>query len=230
MNLEILKNKAKDGENMGNFTKQDLEKFRNKFVVLEGPDHTGSTTISKLLNQELNENGIPSIYTFEPGDNDGKYNQVIHDMCKTKKYDLDPLSNLFAFLLDRSEHTAKKIIPALKEGKVVISDRFWHSTIAYQFYGKQLLKRFDLSRDFAYWMNKVASHNLSPHHAFFLQRPEELVKAHENDKQDLFETESDKFKNRVKEGYNSLIVNGDLTVINVDPDPIVTLTNIISSI
>ena len=210
--------------------KEDLEKFRNKLIVVEGIDHCGKSEITKLLTKKLNDVDIPAISTFQPGDNDGEYNQTIHDMCKTKKYDLDPLTNLFAFLLDRSEHTAKKIIPALKEGKVVISDRFWHSTIAYQFYGKQLLERFDLSIDFAYWMNRVASHNLSPHHAFFLQRPQELVDGSEDDEQDLFETESDKFKARVKKGYNSLISSGDLQVINVDPDPMKTLETIINSI
>jgi len=151
-------------------------------------------------------------------------------MCKTKKYDLHPMTNLFAFLLDRSEHVAKKIIPALQDGKVVISDRFWQSTIAYQFYGKQLLEKYELSRDFAYWMNTVASHNVKPHHAFFLQRPQELVDADQDDEKDLFETESDKFKQRVKDGYDSLVKSGELQIINVDPDPMITLENIIKHI
>lgn len=205
----------------------NLEKIKNKLIVFEGIDHCGKTTVAKLAVDKLNSAGIPAIFTFQPGDNDASYNQMISDMCKTKKYDLDPLSNLFAFLFDRSEHTAKKIIPALQDGKTVICDRWWFSTIAYQFYGKQLLEKYELSRDFAYWMNRVASHNVSPHHAFFLQRPQELVDSTQDDEHDLFETESDKFKQRVRDGYNSLIVNGDLVVVEVNPDPEITLGKII---
>ncbi len=207
--------------------KEDLEKFKNKLIVIEGPDHTGGTTISKLLNKKLNEAGISSIYTFEPGDNDSSWNDMIRDMCKTKKHDLHPMTNLFAFLLDRSEHVAKKIIPALEEGKTVISDRFWQSTIAYQFYGKQLLEKYELSIDFAFWMNRVASHNLAPHHAFLLQRPQELIEATQDDAQDLFETESYLFKQRVKAGYKFLVDQGQLKAVNVDVDPEVTLERII---
>ncbi len=205
----------------------DLEKCRNKLIICEGQDHVGKSVVSKLLVKKLNDINIPAIYTFQPGDNDAEYNAMLHDMCKTKKYDLDPLSNMFAFLLDRSEHTSKKIIPALQEGKTVVCDRYWFSTIAYQFYGKQLLEKYELSIDFAFWMNRIASHNLAPHHAFFLQRPQELIEATQDDAQDLFETESYLFKQRVKAGYKFLVDQGQLKVVNVDVDPEVTLERII---
>lgn len=206
----------------------DLEKCRNKLLVLDSQDHSGKSTVAKLLVEKLNNANIPAIYTFQPGDNDAPFNSMLSDMCKTKKYDLDPLSNLFAFLLDRSEHTSKKIIPALQEGKAVICDRYWYSTIAYQFYGKELLKKYDLSVDFAFWMNKVASHNVKPHHAFFLQRPQELINSTQDNVQDLFETETFLFKERVKAGYDFLIQQGELQVVNVDPDPEITLQNILA--
>lgn len=207
-----------------------MEKLKNLLICLEGQDHCGKSTVAKLLVNKLSDNNIPAIYTFQPGDNDAEYNSMLSDMCKTKKYDLDPLSNLFAFLLDRSEHTSKKIIPALKEGKTVICDRWWYSTIAYQFYGKQLLEKYDLSVDFAYWMNRVASHNLKPHYAFFLKRPQKLIDQTPDNAQDLFETETQKFKERVKQGYEFLIQQGDLTPITVDPDPEVTLGFILDKI
>jgi thymidylate kinase len=76
-------------------------------------------------------------------------------------------------------------------------------------------------------MNRIASHNVIPHHAFLLQRPQELIDNDENNSMDLFETESDKFKQRVKEGYYSMVNNGDLTLVNVDPDVEITLNRII---
>lgn len=206
----------------------NLEKFRNKLVVFEGEDHCGKTTVAKLLVDELNKVEIPAIFAFQPGDNDGEYNQILSDMCKTKKYDLDPLSNLFAFLLDRSIHTSQKIKPALDSGMTVICDRWWYSTIAYQFHGKQLLHRYNLNLEFAEWVNKVASHNLSPDVAYYFSRPIELVESTENDDKDLFETESEKFKKRVKDAYLVMVQTlSEFRQVEVDQDPSETLRRLV---
>lgn len=204
-----------------------LEKIKNKLLVLEGEDHSGKSTVGKLLVEKLNKQDISAIYAFQPGDNDGDYNQVINDMCKTKKYDLDPLSNLFAFLLDRSEHTSKKVIPALESGKTVVCDRWWYSTIAYQFHGKELLQRFQLSEDFAYWMNRVASHNIKPHYSFYLEREQELIDSEENTALDLFENETNTFKSRVHSAYIKMVAQGDLTLVKVSNDPETTIQRIL---
>lgn len=204
-----------------------LENIKNKLLILEGEDHTGKSTVGRLLVDKLNDNDIKAIYAFQPGDNDGDYNQIINDMCKTKIYDLDPLSNLFAFLLDRSEHTSKKVIPALDSGKTVVCDRWWYSTIAYQFFGKQLLQRFQLTEDFAYWMNRVASHNVKPHYSFYLQRKQELIDSEENTALDLFENETNTFKSRVHNAYMKMVAQGDLQLIQVSNDPEITIQRIL---
>jgi len=149
---------------------------------------------------------------------------MIRDMCKTKKYDLNPVTNMFAFMLDRSENTIK-IKKYLDNGYTVISDRFTSSTIAYQFHGKELLKKYNLNKEFAYWMNKLASHNLEPDYAFYLDRPKEKINDIDDTK-DLFETESDKFKNRVEKAYLDMVSNKELIPIKVDDDPEVTLNRI----
>lgn len=206
-----------------------LKKFKNKLIIFEGEDHSGKSTIAKKFTSYLNNNNIETIYTFQPGDNDASFNQTLNDLCKKKTYSIDPLSNLFAFLLDRSIHTYSKVKPALENGKTVICDRWWYSTIAYQFYGKQLLEKYNLNHDFAFWMNEVASHNLKPDVVFYFSRNQDLIDLTDNDSNDLFETESKLFKKRVKEAYLNMLNNlPEFINIEVDNDSNITLQRVIN--
>jgi dTMP kinase len=114
-----------------------LEKFKNKFIVFEGGDQTGKTSVAKLLVDLLIKNNIDTIFTFQPGDqNYGQIAPLIRSFCKDKRWDLSKYGNLFAFLLDRAEVVDKVVRPALLNNKTVISDRATYSTVAYQLYGK----------------------------------------------------------------------------------------------
>lgn len=208
-----------------------LEEWKNKLLVFEAQDHSGKTTLAKKLNEHLNENNIKSVYTFQPGDIQyGQHAEILNNLCKKKTYNLDPLSNLFAFLLDRSENTSKFAIKKLEEGYTVISDRWWYSTIAYQFYGKQLLEKYNMDLTFAYWMNKLASHNLEPDKVFYLVREQMKVENDENDPTDLFESANKEFKNRVKQGYeHQFELNQNFIKIEVDDDIDVTLKRILDA-
>ena len=97
------------------------------FIVIEGPDGSGKTTISKLLVERLNDIGIKARYTSEPtASHYGKrLREMLSDSSSTPKelYDL--------FVLDRIEHL-KEISEWEKGGEVVISDRYKYSTYCYQ--------------------------------------------------------------------------------------------------
>jgi len=128
-----------------------LKHLAGKLIVCEGADETGKSTVSKLLVQKLKNDRIPVVHTFQPGDTGWGVNAAyFRSLCKDARHGLHPVSNLFAFLVDRTEQVDKIVLPALNEGKAVVSDRWWYSTIAYQFYGKQLLKRYLLNDDFAF--------------------------------------------------------------------------------
>ena len=203
--------------------------FKNKLIVFEGEDHSGKSTIAKMLTEYLNQSGVETIYTFQPGDlRYGDYASFINKLCKSKEFNLDTLSNLFAFLFDRAEATSKIVLPALKAGKTVVSDRWWYSTFAYQFYGKQLKERFDLTDDFIAKLNLFASHYLEPDITFYFARPEALVKSTEDNKMDLFEMESDLFKKRVKEAYLTLVKKYNFKIIEVDENASVTLEKVLN--
>lgn len=182
-----------------------LDKFKNKLIVLEGPaDHCGKSTLAKALYEKLTSENIDTILTKQPGDAPGELGNLTRSLCIDKKWNLHPLSNLFAFLLDRAEHTSKVIQPALDSGKTVICDRYWYSTIAYQFYGKQLLEKFDLNEEFAFWMNRVASMNIEPNVVFFIEREAKRIQAEKDNENDQFETASREFKQRVEQAYYNM--------------------------
>jgi dTMP kinase len=207
-----------------------LNKFKGKLIVFEGEDHCGKTTVAKLLNQALNDAGIKSIFTFQPGDPSyGPHALLIDKFCTKKEYPLDPLSNLFAFLLDRSEHTAKVVIPALKNGTAVVSDRWWYSTIAYQFYGKQLLEKYYLDKKFAGWMNILASHYIQPDISFYFQRQQQLIDNDKDDESDQFESADDSFKRRVKNAYLDMVNDKIFVKIDVSSDPNETLQRVLNA-
>mgnify|MGYP000409703725 CR=1 FL=1 len=106
---------------------------KGKFIVVEGIDASGKGTIAMLMVGYLSEK-IPRekiVVTFEP--TQGKYGTEIRKILKEEK---DPKKNaercLRLYVKDREEHVKNVILPALKEGKIVICDRYKYSTIAYQ--------------------------------------------------------------------------------------------------
>ena len=102
------------------------------FIVIEGLDGSGGTTQSRLLCDWLIQKGYPTHLTKEPSDRPvGKFLQrsLLSDTVESKLSD-SVLPYLFA--ADRQDHIVEEINPALKEGRCVISDRYYHSSLAYQ--------------------------------------------------------------------------------------------------
>lgn len=186
----------------------DLEKFRNKLCIFEGADQTGKTTVAKLLVEKLNESGIPAIFTFQPGDPAyGVTAAIFRSMCKDKRWDLHPLSNMYAFFLDKVECVTKVVAPALAEGKTVVSDRWWHSTTAYQFYGKGIMEEYGLTPDVADWLNSTSELGVNPDVVFYF--PEIIkrvqgIRVSDQGGADLFETAGNSFMDKVRAAYDMM--------------------------
>jgi len=103
------------------------------FITLEGCEGSGKTTQIKLLKAYLEKMGISTLFTREPGDTEiGKKIRAI--VLDPDNVNLKALPELLLYTADRAQHMEERIIPALKQGKVVVCDRFSDATTVYQGY------------------------------------------------------------------------------------------------
>ncbi len=107
------------------------------FITFEGIEGSGKTTqINHILNY-LKDKGYDCIGTREPGDTAiGKKIRAI--LLNPDHDELVPQAELFLYAADRAQHISERILPALADGKVVVCDRFFDATTAYQGYARGL--------------------------------------------------------------------------------------------
>ncbi|HEX9580158.1 MAG TPA: dTMP kinase [Gemmatimonadales bacterium] len=129
--------------------------MRGAFIVVEGPDGAGKTTLSAGLARRLRDTGLTVRVVREPG------GTPLAERAREAVLDTglaaSPLAELFLMLAARADHVAKVIQPALAAGEVVVSDRFELSTAAYQIAGRQLPREAVLEA------NRLATGGLAPH-------------------------------------------------------------------
>ena len=97
------------------------------FVTIEGPEGSGKTTIGKKIVERLIQEGYEVIYTREPGGIDiaEQIRNVILDVKNTK---MDPRTEALLYAASRRQHLMEKIVPAIKDNKIIICGRFTHIT------------------------------------------------------------------------------------------------------
>ena len=98
-------------------------------INLEGIDGCGKSTQSQFLIEEFEKNDEKTILLKEP--TNGKYGKKLWEMLRGKR-EATTEEILELFIMDRKEHVNEKISPALNEGKIVLMDRYYYSTMAYQ--------------------------------------------------------------------------------------------------
>ncbi|NWF53088.1 MAG: dTMP kinase [Nitrospirae bacterium] len=166
------------------------------FISLEGIEGTGKTKQSSLLNEYLKNIGYKVILTAEPGGT--VIGLKIRDLLlsiENKK--MTPLSELLLYNASRVQHIKEVILPALKKGFIVITDRFIDSTKAYQGYGRGIdLKLIDL-------LGEIVTEGLKPDLTILLDLDVKIgLKRNKGiNKKDRLELEDIKFHKKVREGY-----------------------------
>jgi len=164
------------------------------FISFEGIEGSGKTTLARELTDILRSKGYDVVLTREPGG--PVTGELLRDIILKKKIEFDPWAELFVMLAARRENVVKIIYPALREGKIVVADRFSDSSIAYQGYGRGLPRKI-ISR-----FNKFATMSLKPNLTFLVDLPvEEGLKRIGCKEGDRFEQEVVDFHKRVREGY-----------------------------
>src|SRR5439155_10296160 len=117
-----------------------LEQFQQSFpmtrqhnlpgllIAIEGIDGAGKTTQGQLLEGLLQSRGYEVVRTKEP--TKGKWGTLLRETANSER--LPPEEELDAFVSDRREHVKTVILPNLEAGKIVVVDRYYFSTVAYQ--------------------------------------------------------------------------------------------------
>ncbi|NOY58140.1 MAG: dTMP kinase [Calditrichaeota bacterium] len=110
---------------------------RGKFVTFEGIDASGKSVQAKLLYQRLQNNGVDSVLLRDPGAT--RISERVRDILLDNAHEeMSPWAELLLYEAARAQMVEETIFPALADGKVVICDRFYDSTTAYQGYGRSL--------------------------------------------------------------------------------------------
>jgi len=100
------------------------------FIVFEGIDGSGKTTQAKRLVDAFLLHGIDAVFTREP--TDGEWGKKIRTIAARGREHVSLEEELDWFHKDREEHVRNEVLPALAAGKVVVCDRYYYSTMAYQ--------------------------------------------------------------------------------------------------
>lgn len=167
------------------------------FITLEGAEGVGKSTAAAGLAALLRAEGHEVLLTREPGGTKGA--EAIRQLLLEPAVPLIPMAQTLLHFAARADHVVQSIRPALAQGKIVICDRFYDSTLAYQAYGQDvpvadiqaLIKMTGLTPDITFLLE------LSEIQA--LQRLESRASA-----TDRYEGMSRAFFGRVREGFNLL--------------------------
>ncbi len=123
--------------------------YPGKFIVFEGPDGSGQSTQADLLKKHFEEKGKTVCLTHEPT-LDSPAGLRVKNILTHQEPPPSPFEFQKLYAIDREVHLKNKIIPALKKGEYVISDRYFFSTFAFGSLGCDLEALIDLNKNFLY--------------------------------------------------------------------------------
>jgi len=170
------------------------------FICLEGLDGCGKTTQTRILTKRLRNEGYGAVSTAEPSR--GRIGQFIRKCCLHGDKRLPPVVEALLFAADRFEHVNNEVLPALKEGKIVVSDRYVYSSLAYQGAAGLDLK----------WIEMVNEHAVRPDLAVFIDVDPETVIGRLKPKKSVMEDLQT--QREVRKVYLKFVEKGDLTRID----------------
>lgn len=176
-----------------------------KFISFEGPDGAGKTSVLKAILERLEPAlGTKLLITREPGGNQNAIAEAIRDLVLSPDYpEMDSRTEALLYAAARRQHVVQTIQPALAADKVIISDRYLDSSIAYQGGGRELgVANIEQ-------INAFATQGLQPEATIYLDlAPEvglERIQAHRQGEINRLDVEALAFHQRVTDAYHQLI-------------------------
>ena len=183
------------------------------FIVFEGGEGAGKSTILDKIYDWMNTEDIPCIKTREPGGI--KISEQIRSIIlDNNNTEMDERTEALLYAAARRQHLVEKIIPALNEGKVVLCDRFIDSSLAYQGYAR------GIGMDEILEINKFAIGEYMPDLSIFfdLEPSEGLKRINIDNNREVNRLDNEKidFHNKVREGYYKILEKDKDRIVKVD--------------
>jgi dTMP kinase len=182
------------------------------FITFEGIEGSGKTTQIRLLADYLQNKGYEVLVSREPGGT--PLGEKIRNLLLDPQYDfMDYRTEILLYAADRAQHVKEKIKPALGKGKIVISDRFADSNLAYQAAGR------GLDYEMVYQINDWVIDSTWPDLTFILDIDikEGLNRARSQSSEaegDRLEREADEFHQRVRDAYLKMAEKERFALVN----------------
>lgn len=179
---------------------------KGRLISFEGLDGAGKTTQMSLLERWLETQDVPFIRTREPGGTPlgGEIRQLL---LNRPELAIVPLAEALLFQADRAQHFATLVIPSLREGKLVLTDRCFDASIAYQGFarglGVELIEHLSLLATQGYQPDLTILLDLDPSE---VHRRTDIahVQSDTREEQTRFDKESEAFHTKVREGFRVL--------------------------
>ena len=167
-------------------------------ITFEGIEGCGKTTQIGLLADHLARQGHSVVRTREPGGTD--FGEALRELLLKKGPDVDPLCELMIFMAMRAQHVDEVILPALKDGRIVLCDRFTDATYAYQGSGRKI------DTAIIDTLNSMVTKGIRPNLTILLDIAVEkgLKRRAASSKMDRIEGEDISFHQRVSKAYEKL--------------------------
>jgi dTMP kinase len=180
-----------------------MKNNKNLFISFEGPEASGKSSQIKLLSKYLKKKNTPHIITREPGGT--SIGEKLRKIILDKKESISPTEEILLLMASRLNHINKVIKPALKLGKIVISDRYADSTFVYQGY----VNKYGLKKTLL--LHKNILNNFMPKKTFlFLLSPELINKRLRKRKySNKYDIQNINFHRSVIKGYKHLSKNNN---------------------
>ena len=185
-----------------------MNKRKGFFLTFEGPEASGKSSQIKLLEKYLKKNKIPFIITREPGGT--KLAESLRSLILKVKSNININEELLMIMAARSHHINNVIKPALKKGKIVISDRFADSTFVYQGY----VNKFGIQK--AKNLHKNILDNFLPNKTFLFKISTSMIisRLKVRKSKNKYDKLEKKFHNQVNKGYE--LISNNRRFINID--------------
>jgi dTMP kinase len=203
------------------------------FISFEGIEGTGKTIQSKLLSEYLINKGHRVILTEEPGGT--RIGLKIRDvLLSVENKEMTPVTELLLYNASRAQHINEVILPALRKGVIVITDRFTDSTVAYQGFGRRI------NLGYIDFIQRIVTEGLKPDITLLLDLDVEtgLMRNKGMNKTDRLELEDVEFHKRVRGGYLEIaakeperikLIDGSGSVEEIHSKVIQIVSNLIRS-